>query len=81
MSFLISVGTWFIKIATSDLVVSITKKLIEILVQYITDVIPLVLDEIKKVANDPNLKSEQLLSYSELTFQNDKGLPDSVLVV
>ena len=59
MSFLISVGTWFIKIATSDLVVSITKKLIEILVQYITDVIPLVLDEIKKVANDPNLKSEQ----------------------
>lgn len=59
MSFLISIGTWFIKIATSDLVVAITKSLVGILVQYIKDVIPLVLDEIQKAAANPDLKSEQ----------------------
>jgi hypothetical protein len=59
MPFLLSVGTWFIKLATSDLVVSITKNIVVILVQYIKDVIPLVLDEIQKAAVNPDLKSEQ----------------------
>jgi hypothetical protein len=59
MPFLLSVGTWFIKMATSDLVVSITKNIVVILVQYIKDVIPLVLDEIQKAAVNPDLKSEQ----------------------
>jgi phage-related protein len=81
-SFLLTTGAWFIKLATSDLVVAIIKKLVEILVQYIKDVIPLVLDEIVKAANNPDLKSEQkfdaVYTIASAKFDN---VPTSVLRV
>lgn len=80
MSFFISIGTWFIKVATSDLVVAITKSLVVILVQYVKDVIPLVLDEIQKAAVNPDLKSEQKFDavYTVVSDRFDK-LPTSIL--
>lgn len=59
MSYLLVVGTWFIKLASNELVQSIITSLIPVLIAYIQKVIPLILDEIKKASDDQNLNSSQ----------------------
>lgn len=69
MSILLSIGTWFIKLASSELVKSILTSLIPILIDYVQKIIPLILDEIKRASSDNSLNSSQKFDQVYLSIK------------
>lgn len=57
--FFINIGTWFIKIITSELIQLIIQNLILLFLTYSKDMVPIVMAEIRRVSFDLTLTSEQ----------------------
>ena len=57
--FFITLGSWLVRIATSELVQLIIQNLILLFLSYSKDVIPIVISEIRRVALDTTLTSNQ----------------------
>lgn len=57
--FFITLGSWLVRIATSELVQLIIQNLILLFLSYSKDVIPIVFSEIRRVALDTTLTSNQ----------------------
>ena len=84
-SFLVIIGSWFVKLASNALVQSIVKNLIVLLISYGKDMIPVAIEEIKKASSDPafttsSQKFDAVFTALKVKFPNVESSTINVVI-